>query len=53
MLKIRCLKCDHLVKEDKSRTIGCLCDPDSPAWCAISAGRVLAGSHSSWEKVDD
>lgn len=53
MLKIRCLKCNHLVEEDERKTVGCLCDPDSPAWCAIYMGRVLAGSHSSWERVDD
>lgn len=51
-MKIRCLNCNHVVEEDPRRTIGCLCDPDAPTWCAISDGRVMAGSHSRWERED-
>ena len=41
-MKIRCHNCNHTIKPDLKRTVGCLCDSDAPTWLGVtSEGRLI------------
>jgi hypothetical protein len=51
---IHCNKCDHTVIPTAGLLSGCLCDPDSPTWIAITnSGRLLHMSHADFKILED
>lgn len=52
MIQVLCKNCNHLVVEIEQKSIGCLCDPDSPTWIAVSNGRLIHGSQARLEIID-
>jgi len=53
-MKVQCNTCNHIIVSDTKRTVGCLCDSDSPTWVGVTSGdRLITMSYSKYQQVEE